>query len=321
MDTNALSKLSAEQLEVLNDELKAVFCSLAETDQVFFAKTFKPKDLPIVLARKAEIMKRDQAARQQLDELEKALTQAEAEAPAEGGVGDVLAAAAGAVGVGAAAVAVATDNTAFYQGVKPSDLVEPLRTEFQTGNTITGVSGSPEALIFTVYLSSQRTAQRTAAMNINLTAMNNGTEVKVNELTSQGILQTIKDGGEKLLDLAGKGLSLLRRGKSGENPEELLSDANQTLQGGASLAESVHNLKLKERAWKVIRQAAEAIEANYRDQVEQERKARDVLEQAWDQFYNCPTCGVTFGEEENECRVCGSARPEKPVIPDPRQKL
>ena len=39
------------------------------------------------------------------------------------------------------------------------------------------------------------------------------------------------------------------------------------------------NLKLKERAWKAIKQAAESIEANYLSQMEDEREARSALEE------------------------------------------
>jgi rubrerythrin len=91
------------------------------------------------------------------------------------------------------------------------------------------------------------------------------------------------------------------------------------MDGGANLADVVGNLRLKERAWKVIKTSAEAIEAAYRDRVEKERQARLLLEAAWDRYYNCPTCGVSFGPEDTVCRVCGTARPDKPVTADPRQ--
>ena len=63
MDENALSKLSPEQAAALSDELKAVYSMLGPADQAFFAKTFTPADLPTVLARKAEILKRSEAQR------------------------------------------------------------------------------------------------------------------------------------------------------------------------------------------------------------------------------------------------------------------
>jgi rubrerythrin len=321
MEEAALTKLSEDQKAELSDELKAVFCMLKEPDQDFFAQSMKPKDLPLALSRKAEIIKRDKEQQAHLQQLSAFFAQDGQAAPASSGGGkaeDIVTAAATVLGVGATAVAVATDNSAIYHGVKPSDLVEPLRTEFQSGSTSFGVVGQPDALTATVYLA--ESGERVPAMTITLTALKEGTEVKVNELTTQGILEAVKAGGEKLLDLAKQGVNLLRRSKTGGiSPEDMLSTANQTLESGAGLAETVHNLKLKDRAWKVIKQTAEAIEANYRAQVEKERQARAALERAWDNYNNCPTCGVTFGVEENVCRVCSTARPEKPQKPDPRQ--
>jgi len=316
METSALSQLSEEQLAVLNDELKAVYCSLTEADQKFFANTFKPKDLPTILSKKAEIMKRNQADQERVERLKTSLAQAAAASPTSETTNDILTAAAGTLGIGAAAVMVATDNTAFYQGVNPSDLVSPLRTEFQSDTTALTSTGSPNALTVTVLMISG--SQRVPAMTINLTAKDDGTEVKVNDLSAQGVLEAIKSGGEKLLDIAGKGIHLLTH-KSSTSPEEILSSASQTLDSGADLAEVMHNLKLKDRAWKVIKQTAESIEENYRDQKEKELQARLALEKAWDNYYNCPTCGVSFDVEETLCHVCGTGRPDKPMKADPRK--
>jgi rubrerythrin len=92
------------------------------------------------------------------------------------------------------------------------------------------------------------------------------------------------------------------------------------MDAGASLVGDLSNLKLKERAWKVIRRTAEPVEAQYLADKEQETQRRLALENAWDHYYSCPTCGVAFGaEEEKTCRVCGTARPEAPQKPDPRK--
>jgi len=314
MEEDALSKLSPEQQAALSDELKATFCMLGIKDQDFFAQNFNPKDLPDVLVRKAEIIKRNQAQRQRLEQLMAKIAQAAPSTPEGEKSDDILAAAAGALGLGAAATLVATDNTAFYQGVQPADLVEPLRTEFQSANTAFAASGQPEALLGTVYLLTG--GHGVPAMTVNLTALNNGMQVKVNELTTQGILQALREGGEKLLGLAAGGIQILTGHQS---PGQLISSAGQAVSSGADLAETIHNLKLKERTWKAIRQAAEAIEASYLDQLEKERQAKAALEGAWDRYYNCPTCGVAFGAEDTVCRVCGTGRPEKPLKPDPRQ--
>jgi hypothetical protein len=319
MDDSALTKLSAEQMAALANEHKAIFCTLDEVDQAFFAKTFSPKDLPGALLRKAEIMKREQSRREKLEKFEAVFAENSQDAPSGADTADSILTGVGAVvGVGAAAAMVATDNTAFFQGVQPSELVAPLRTEFQTNKTGVNVTGKPEAMEVTVFLNDS--GRQVPAMTVNLTSVNDGCEVKVNNLTQQGIIQTLKQGGQKLLGLAGKGLDLLKRGKSGElAPEDLLSGAGITLEEGANLAESVGALKLKERAWKVIKQTAEAIEVNFKDLHEKETQARYALENAWDNYYNCPNCGVSFADGDKVCRVCGTARPEPPSQPDPRK--
>lgn len=310
MDESALAILTPEQLAALDAAQKAIFCTLDESDQDFFAKTFSPKDLPGALMRKAEIMKREKSKREKMAELEAVFAKQDSAVPGGATGDDILAGAAAALGVGGAAVAVATDNTAFFQGVRPADLIPPLSTEFQTDRTGVSTSGGPDALQLTVFLG------QVPAMTINLTAVENGCEVKVNDLSTRGVVETLKAGGEKLLGLAEKGLDLLRGDKSAG---DLLSGASQTLSEGAGLAESISDLKLKERAWKVIKQTAEAVEAAYLDQLEKERQARALLERAWDNHFNCPTCGVAFGGDDISCRVCGSGRPEKPLVPDPRK--
>ncbi len=308
MDNSALSKLNEEQLSVLDDDLKAVFCTLDEYDQDFFAKNYKAKDLPTILARKREIMQRNQGERERIAKLKEAFAK-NAPPTTDGKSEDILAGVAGALGIGAAAAVVASDNTAFYQGVKPYELVPALSSEFETARTSVATAGNPDTLTVTVSLLTGRAP--VAAMTVNLTALKNGTEVKVNDLTAQGVLEAIKSGGQKLFDLAGKGIELLVR-RDRISPMDLYQAADRTLDSGADLAETLQQLKLKERAWKVIRQTAEAIEASYRDRVEKERQERFQLEQAWSRYTNCPNCSVAFGAEDMECRVCGAARPEKP---------
>jgi hypothetical protein len=315
----ALSKLSEEQLASLNDELKAVFCMLDETDQKFFASTFKPKDLPGVLTKKAEIMKRNRASDERLQQIKASFASLAPASTASNNEDDLLAAAATALGIGAAATMVATDNTAFYQGVEPAQLVAPLQTEFQSSGTAFSCSGQGAALVAAVYL--VKNAERIPAMTVNLTKVNDGTEVKVNDLTTQGVLETVKSGGQKLLNMAEQGLALLNIGRRpGISPDEVIQRANQALSSGADLAKDANNLRLKERAWKVVRGTAESIEEQYKAEVEQARQRRLALEQAWDRYYNCPTCAVPFGDGETQCRVCGTARPEAPQAPDPRKQ-
>ncbi len=319
MDENALNQLSPEQLAGLNEDQKAIFCALGAADQKFFAQAFSVKDLPAVLERKGEILKRNQAVKERTDKIEDSLAQVKPEAPAETSATDILTAVAGVVGVGAAAAAVASDNTAHWAGVKPNDLVAPLRTEFNTDKTQLAVSGNPQALVATVLLTGGG-GQGVAALTINLADVDQGTEVKMSELTSHGTLETIKEGGKKVLDIAGDGLLLLARNKFGmSSPVDVLNTASHTLDKGSDLAEIAGNLKIKDRAWKVIKQTADSIEASYQSAQEAARQARLALEGAWDRYNNCPTCGVSFQPGDTTCRVCGAARPEKPLKPDPRQ--
>ena len=315
MDDNALSKLSPDQAAALNDELKAVYSMLSPADQDFFAQSFKPADLPTVLARKAEILKRSQSERERMEKLQASFAQArEAHPPVDDGAENALGAVAGVLGIGAAAAIVATDNTAHYRGVKPTDLLEALRAEFNGGKTDFTASGRKEAITATIGLLSGE--QPVPALTINLNTHEDGIEIKVNDLTSQGFLETVKEGGKKLLGVAQAGLNLYNRSRRGGfNP----ADIGSIIDSGAGLAEAAGTLKIKERAWKVIRSASESIEAGYLAQLEQEREARALLEKAWDNYYNCPTCGVAFGEADKQCRVCGTGHPEAPARPDPRK--
>jgi rubrerythrin len=318
MDDNALTRLTADQLARLNDEQKAIFCTLVLADQEFFAQTFKPTDLPTALTRKGEILQRSQVEREKMQKLQQFFANSVEAHPAKNDdVEGMLLGAAGVLGIGAAAVVAVTDNTAHYTGVKPEELIPPLRAEFSGDRTAIDFSGRPEALIATVSLLTNSGA--VPALTINLTSVENGLDVKVNDLTTHGILETVKQSGKKLLNVAGNALELLNRSKQGASPQELFERAGETLAQGTDLAEAAGGLKLKERAWKAIKQAAESIEANALSRLQEERAARTALELAWDKYYNCPTCGVSFAPEEIVCRVCGTARPEPPAKPDPRK--
>jgi len=310
-----LVKLNADQLAALNEEQKAIFCALSPADQDFFASAFKPAELAGALMRKREIMQRNQAERERLARMMEALRKgAEAHPPDEDAAEDALAAAAlGALGLGAAAV-IATDNTAFYHGVQPEALIPPLRAEFEGKATTITFGGQTGALMATVAILSE--SEAVPALTIHLTAVNDGVEVKVNDLTTRGVLETVKEGGKRLLDVAGKGLDLLS-GRA-RSPLDLADKAGRVLSSGISLAEAASNLNLKQRAWRSIKQAAEAIEKKYLSELDEARQLRYALEKAWDNFNNCPGCGVSFGPEDAVCRVCGTARPLRPTAPDPR---
>jgi len=313
-----LYHLPSDKVAVLDDEHKAIFAALDEKDQDFFAENFSPQDLPGALDRKWEIIQRNRVNRERFEKIMAQMAESASVASGSQPAGDIVTAAAAALGVGAGVAMAATDNTAFYRGANPADFIEPLRTEFETERTTLSHSGSPDALTVAVSLITDNGS--VPAMTINLTRLNDGTDVKVNELNKQGILETLKEGGKKLIHIAGQGLTLLGRKQTGSmRPGDLITAAGQTIESGADLAQEIGNLKLKERAWQMIKQTAETIEASYLDRLEKERQARAALETAWDNFYNCPTCGVSFQNEETVCRVCGSARPEMPRKPDPRK--
>jgi len=315
MDDTVFSKLSAEQLAALNDEQKAIYSLLVPTDQNFFAATFKPADLPTVLERKGEIMRRNQESRARLEQIKAAMSQSAAALPPVSGegLGGALGRA-GALGLGAAA-AVASDNTAHYRGVRPVDLVPALRSEFGSGSTSISFSGPEDALLGSVGILTDRGP--VTAMTVQLTSRDDGTEVRVNDLTRQGVLEAVKEGAKNLVGLAGQGLSLLTGRK---DPVRIYNAAKQALEDGSDLAEVVGNLKLKERAWKVIKAAAESLEKAHMSRVKEEREARERLEKAWDAYYNCPNCGVSFADTDANCRVCGTDRPDQPVKLDPRRQ-
>lgn len=320
MDETGLTKLSADQTAALNDEQKAIFCALGESDQDFYAETFKPADLATALTRKGEIMQRSQTERERLQNLKAFMARSsEAHPPQNDNVeGALTGLAMGALGIGGVAAGI-TDNSGHYKGVKPEELIAPLRAEFGGGRTRIHFSGRPEAIIATVALVSSSGREAVPALTINLTSVNEGVEVKVNDLTTRGLIATVKEGGKALLELAEQGLDLLNLGKYGGSPQDMISTAQQTLAEGSDLAETAGGLKLKERAWKAIQAAAESIEANALSRLKAERKAREALEAAWDRFTHCPSCGVSFGPEDSVCRVCATARPEMPQKADPRK--
>ena len=309
--------LSAEQLAALDGDLIAFFGQLSPADREFFTAHFSAKDLPAALTRKRELVQHNTVRRERDARIRAEVDAKAAEAAEQSEDDDLLSAAAAVLGIGAAAAAgsAISGNTAFYRGVHPSDLVDPLRAEFNSAQTVAAAGGPLDALNVTVFLLGQ--FDRVAAMTINLIAKDDGTDVKVNDLSTRGVLAVVRAGGAKLLNVAGQGLRLL----SGRlSPAEAIDAAGKTLASSTDLAEAVANLQIKERAWKVIRQTAEAIEAAYKDQVKKEQETRFLLEGAWNRYHNCPTCGVAFGDEDATCRVCGTARPEKPITPDPRQK-
>jgi hypothetical protein len=318
-----LEPLTDEQIAALNEDQKATFCLLHQSDQKFFAHAFPPRDLPVALDRKKALI----LSNQKEINLWEALRRRFAEpliAPEDANkisLGEVGLAVAGVAGIGAVA-AIASDGTAQWEGLQPGDLVPALQTEFgDQARTDFEVTGNPDALEGTVFLISGQ--QYVPALTINLTRVQNGTQVKVSDMTSAGMLETVKKGGQTLLRLAQKGLSLLtfsRRGLGGmlSGGAQVFGTAGSLFEDGTSIAGLAHDLKLERRAWEVIKRSADALERARQERLRQAREARYALEQAWDRYSNCPRCSVPFGEGDKECQVCGTERPPRPEQPDPR---
>jgi hypothetical protein len=167
----------------------------------------------------------------------------------------------------------------------------------------------------TVFLISSR--QFVPALNVHLTKVQNGTQVKISDLTSEGLLEAVKKGGAALFRLAQKGLSLWTFGR--RNPAGALRTASSLFEDGTDIAGLAQDLNLEKRAWQCIKNAADSLERAKQEQRRQAEESRYALEQAWDHYYNCPRCSVPFGEGDKECQVCGTQRPLMPTQPDPRQ--
>jgi hypothetical protein len=315
------SPLSPEQIEILSDAQKGVFLQLDEKDREFYAENFSPGSLGKALERKGEIMQ-SRARLAAFDEKVKAnLASSAGEAITGPGLSaeDVAigaAGVAGAIGVGVLARQIAPEGKASWRGVTPRDLVEPLVNAFarQEKTDIRfetpGEQGVQQATILL------RTSKGLVpGLIIVLAPLEQTTQVQISQLTSEGVMQALKEGGLKLLDLLQEGLRLKRRG----GLDDLLVLAGRAVDEGVDIAQLVKDLDLEDRAWEVVKNAADPIQAVYDEKMKIENAARLKLEMLWDDYYSCPKCRVEFGADDTECRVCGAARPEKPEQPDPRR--
>ena len=223
---------------------------------------------------------------------------------------------AGAVGVGLLASKIAPEGKADWRGVEPHDLVNPLVETFarQEHTDIrfspTGEEGVRQAIVLL------RTPEGLVpGLTIILTPLQNGTEVQISKLTSEGMMQTLKEGGLKLLDLLSDGL---RRRRSA-NPADWVDMAGRVIDSGVDIAQMAKDLDLEDKAWEAIKNTADPIQAIYDEQMAIEQGIRLKLEASWNDYYLCPKCSVEFGADDSECRVCGAERPPMPKRPDPRR--
>ncbi len=314
--------LSAEQLTALNDAQKDIFVQLDPADRQFFAKSFSPISLGKALERKWQIIQ----SRAALDEHDRrirrqfvALASGET-APASPQLtpGDLAAGAAGVaglVGIGALARKVAPEGKAQWRGVKPRDLVDPLVQAFAR-QPRTDIRFDPPDSAGAIH---GQVLLRTSGgllpgLNIVLTPLEEALEVQVSKISSQGMLQTVKESGVRLFDLV---RDALRLGRSGD-PADLVDLAGRVITHGAEIAQAVDDLDLEDKAWAAIQLAAAPLQTVYDEKALIANDQRLRLEMAWDDYRSCPRCRVEFGADDTECRVCGAARPAMPPQRDPR---
>jgi hypothetical protein len=315
------SPLSPEQLEVLNDNQKELFLQLDPKDRKFYADNFSPGSIGKALDRKGEILQ----SRARLAAFDQKVNEnyisslGNGDATPEITAGDVAMGAAGAagmIGVGVLARQIAPEGKASWRGVAPRDLVEPLVNAFarQEKTDIRFEAPSEQGVQQATIL--LRTSKGLVpGLIIVLAPLEESTQVQIGQLTSESVMQALKEGGLKLLDLLQDGLRLKRRG----GLDDLLVLAGRAVDEGVDIAQLVKDLDLEDRAWEVIKNAADPIQVIYDKKMAIENEARLKLEMLWDDYYSCPKCRVEFGADDVECRVCGTARPEKPEQPDPRR--
>jgi hypothetical protein len=322
MSEQDYSPLSDDQIAALGDEQKVIFAQLDPKDRQFYADNFSPDSLGKALERKWEILQ-SRARLTAFDQKVKENLTAGIGEPADRAdlsAGDVAVGAAGvagAVGIGVLAKQIAPEGVATWRGVAPRDLVDPLVSAFaRQENTDVrfeppGAQGTQHATIL------MRTPKGLVpGLTIVMAPLEEGTQVQISKLSSESVMQTLKEGGLKLIDLVQDGLRAKRRRDLGD----LLDLAGRAVDEGVDIAQIVKDLDLEDEAWKVIKEAADPLQVIYDERMAIEKEERLKLEMLWDDYYSCPKCRVTFGAEDVECRVCGSERPAQPEEVDPRRK-
>ncbi|MEW5868861.1 MAG: hypothetical protein AB1894_06260 [Chloroflexota bacterium] len=315
------SPLSPEQLTELNDAQKDIFQQLDEKDRQFFAKNFSPASLGKALERKWETIQ-SRARLSAFDQrVKENLTGPGKDAPEKPGLnaGDLAlgaAGVAGVVGIGVLASKIAPEGKATWRGVTPRDLIDPLVKTFarQEKTDIRFEPPTAEGLLQASVLL-RTSSGMLPGLTVVLTPLKEATEVQISKVSSDSILGTVKEGGQKLIDLVQDGLRL---GKKQSGAENLLDLAGKMVNQGVDIAQSVKDLNLEDKAWEAIQNVAAPLQAIYNEKMAEQQESRLKLEMAWDDYISCPKCRVNFGADDLECRVCGTARPPRPEQPDPR---
>lgn len=312
--------LTTEQLQALTDSQKEIFLKLTLQDQQFFAKNFFPASLGKALERKWENIQsnaRLAAFDQRVKENLAAQVSSTSSSPglSAGDIAVGAAGVAGAVGIGVLAKKIAPDGKATWRGTTPRDFVDPLVKLFarQEKTDIRFEPPTSEGVIHgNVLLRSS--SGLLPGLDIILAPLNEATQVTITKLSSESLMDTVKEGGQKLIDLVQDGFRL---GKQG-GVDNLLDLAGKVVSQGTDIAKTVKDLNLEDKAWEAIKNAGDPIQSIYDEKMAVENERRLRLEMAWDDYNTCPKCRVEFGAEDLECRVCGTARPARPELPDPR---
>jgi len=316
-----LVPLSPEQIDRLTENQKDIFINLDEKDREFFSTHFSPESLGNALERKWETIQ-SQARLQEFDKhLKEKLTTNASRTNLQTAItgGDLAISAtgvAGAVGIGVLASQIAPTGKASWRGVSPHDLLEPLFGAFaQQERTDLKFEPPTEAGVLhgAVFIRTQHGL--IPGLAISLTPIGDSTEAFISKVSSESIIDAIKNGSHKLFDLVKDGLILSARKGGLEN---LINLASSIVSNGVDIAKIVKDLDLEDKAWETIKLAADPLQKIFDERKAIENANRLKLEQAWDDYYACPKCRVSYGADDHECRVCGTARLEKPSIPDPR---
>ena len=315
------SPLSEEQLETLSDSQKEIFLQLDKSDRQFFGKNFTPRALGKALERKWDILQ-SQARLKEIDKTVKERLMAEASQEAEKpairaeDIAMGAAGVAGAVGIGVLSKKIAPDGKAAWRGVTPRDLVEPLVSTFarQEKTDIRFEAPTAEGILQANVLL-RTSSGMLPGLSIVLSPLSDTTQVQISKLSSTSVMEAVKEGGQKIFDLVQDGLHMGKRPTSAESIFDL---AGKVVSQGVDIAKIVKDLNLEDKAWGAIQKVADPIQAIYDEKMAVEREARLRLEMSWDDYRSCPKCRVEFGADDVECRVCGAARPPKPVQADPR---
>lgn len=318
--TPDFSLLSPDHLQNLTENQKDIYLKLVPQDQQFFSKNFSPTSLGKALERKWETIQAnsrlaafDQTVKDNL--VTQGATISTSPTISAGDIAVGAAGVAGAVGIGMLAKKIAPEGKAIWRGTKPRDFIDLLVKTFarQEKTDIRFASPSAQGVMHGNILL-RTSSGMIPALDIILTPLRNATEVSITRLSSESVMDTVKEGGQKLIDLVQDGFRLGKQGGA----ENILDLAGRVVNQGTDIVKTIKDLNLEDNAWEAIKTAGDPLQAIFDEEMAIENERRLKLEMSWDDYNTCPKCRVEFSAEDLDCRVCGTARPARPDIPDPR---